>query len=102
MQDGAAPHTAISTKNLLRDIFQDRLIGKGFSLNWPPYSPDLTPADFWLWPKLKAMIFSKRQKPITSVRGLKLAIIHAFRRLQSEKFDHVVPLRIKKNVELRC
>ena len=91
MQDDAAPHTAISTKNLLRDIFQDRLIGKGFSLNWPPYSPDLTPADFWLWPKLEAMIFSKREKPITPVRGLKLAIIHAFRRLESEKFDNVVP-----------
>ena len=96
MQDGAATHTTISTKNLLRDIFEDRLIGKVFSLNWPPYSPDLTPADFWLWPKLKAMIFSKRQKPITSVRGLKLAIIDAFRRLQSEKFDHVVPSVLRR------
>ena len=96
MQDAAAPDTAISTKNLLRDIFQDRLIGKGFSLIWPPYSPDLAPADFWLWSKLKAMIFSKRQKPITSVMGLKLAIIHALRRLQSEKFDHVVPSVLRR------
>ena len=46
MQDGAAPHIAISTKYVLRDIFQDRLIGKDFCLNWPPYYPDLTPADF--------------------------------------------------------
>ena len=83
MKDRAAPHTAISPKYALSDIFQDRLIGKGFSLNWPPYSLNLTPADFWLWPKLKVIIFSKRNKPITSVRGLKLTIMCAFSWLQS-------------------
>ena len=98
MQDGAAPYTAISfsSKYVLSDIFQDRLIGKVFSIIWPPYSPDLTPIDFWLWPKLKAIIFSKRHKPLTSVRGLKLAIMHAFRRLQSENFDHVVPSLLRR------
>ena len=82
MQDGAAPYTAVSTKYVLSEIFQDRLIGKGFNIIWPPYSPDLTPIDFGLWPKLKlkAIIFAKRHKPLTSVRGLKLAIMHAFRR----------------------
>ena len=83
MKDRAAPHSAISSKYVLSDIFQDRLIGKGFSQNWPPYSLDLTPADFWLWLKLKAIIFWKRNKLITSVRGLKLAIMCAFRWLQS-------------------
>ena len=101
MQDGAAPFTAISSKYALSDIFQDRLIRKVFSIIWPPYSPDLTPIDFWLWPKLKAIIFSKRHKPLTSVRGLKLAIMHGFRRLQSENFYHVA-LPIKKNVKLLC
>ena len=63
MQDGTVPHIAISSKYVLSDIFQDRLIliGKVFSIVWPPYSPDLTPIDVWLWPKLKAIIFSKRQ-----------------------------------------
>ena len=93
---GAAPHTAISSKYALSDIFQDVLIGKMFSIIWLPYSPDLTPIDFWLWPKLKAIIFSKRHKPLTSVRGLKLAIMHAFRRLQSENFDHVVPSLLRR------
>ena len=69
MQDEAAPYTVISSKCVLSDIFQNRLIGKVFSIIWPPYSPDLTPIDFWLWPKLKAIIFSKRYKPLTSVRG---------------------------------
>ena len=46
MQDEAAPHTAISTKYVLSDIFQDRLIEKVFSITWPPYSLDLTPINF--------------------------------------------------------
>ena len=41
MQDGAAPYTAISSKYVLSDILQDRLIGKVFSIIWPPYSPNL-------------------------------------------------------------
>ena len=98
MQDGAASYTAISSKYVLSDIFQDRLIGKVFSIIWPSYSPDLTPIDFWLWLKLKAIIFSKIHKPLNSVRGLKLAIMHAFtfRRLQSENFDHVVPSLLRR------
>ena len=96
MQDEAAPFTVISSKYVLSDIFQERLIGKVFNIIWPPYSPDLTPIDFWLWPKLKAIIFSKRHKPLTSVRGLKLDIMHAFRRLQSENFDHVVPSVLRR------
>ena len=88
----------IFMKICFNEIFQDRLIGKVFSIIWPPYSPDFTPIDFWLWPKLKAIIFSKRHKPLTSVRGLKLAIMHAFtfRRLQSENFDHVVPSVLRR------
>ena len=98
LQDGAAPHTAISSKYVLSDIFLDRLIGKDLSLNWSPYSTDLITADFWLWPKLKAIIFSKRQKPTTSVRGLKvkLTVVYAFRRLQTENFDHVVPSVLRR------
>ena len=96
MQEEAAPYTVISSKYVLSDISQDRLIGKVFSIIWPPYFPDLTPIDFWLWPKLRAIIFSKRHKPLTSVRELKRVIMHAFRRLQSENFDHVVPSVLRR------
>ena len=96
IQNEAVPYIVISSKYVLSDIFQDRLIGKVSSIIWPPYSPDLTPIGFWLWPKLKAIIFSKRHKPLTSVRGLKLAIMHAFRRLQSENFDQLVPSVLRR------
>ena len=71
MQDGATLHTAISTRKMIQDIFGDRVVGKHFPISWPPYSPDLTPADFWLWPTLKRMIFNSRNQPYTSIGSLK-------------------------------
>jgi hypothetical protein len=37
------------------------LVGKAISaMDHPPYSCDLTPADFWLFPKLKSVLEGKR------------------------------------------
>ena len=58
-----SPHTTISTRRMIQDIFGDRVVGKHFPISWPPYSPDLTPADFWLWLTLKRMIFKSRNQP---------------------------------------
>ena len=52
MQDGTTSHTALFTRKFLKGAFGNRIIGKHFENSWPPYSPDLTPADFYLWPML--------------------------------------------------
>lgn len=44
--DNASSHTAIITKNFIKK-------NKLKLLEHPPYSPDLAPCDFWLFPKLK-------------------------------------------------
>ena len=46
MEDGATPHTAITTRTMIKQIFGNRVVGKHLPISWPPYSPDLTPADF--------------------------------------------------------
>ena len=47
-QDGAAPHRAQTAKTYLKEQFGDRILGLGLpGIGWPPYSPDLTPCDFW-------------------------------------------------------
>lgn len=57
-QDGATPHTAVTTKTLLRNLFDDnRVISRGFDLLWPSHSPDLNGCDFWLWGYLKANVY---------------------------------------------
>jgi histone-lysine N-methyltransferase SETMAR len=45
------------------------LTGKGISaMDHPPYSPDLAPAVFWLFPELKSVLKGKR---FSDVEGIK-------------------------------
>jgi hypothetical protein len=46
--DAAPSHTRLGMQQL-NDIFPDRWIGRGSTINWPPRSPILTPSDFCLW-----------------------------------------------------
>lgn len=75
MQDGAPPHIKVDVKEFLRRTFtEERLIGRHFTTEWPPRSPDLTPLDFWLWGYLKSRVY--RNRPSSLVQ-LKDAIRHA-------------------------
>ena len=82
MQDGAPSHTSHKSRRLIELHFDARVVGKFLPVSLPPYSPDLTPADFWLWPTLKMIIFSKRKLPFTSISSLKRAIMWGFNKLK--------------------
>lgn len=60
MHDGAPPHFTLNVRNHLNENFRNRWIGRGNNApaNWPPRSPDLTPMDYFLWGKLKTMVYS--------------------------------------------
>ena len=45
-QDGARPHTAHKTLDLLHDSFPAGIISRGSQFCWPAYSPDFSPVDF--------------------------------------------------------
>ena len=79
MQDGAPSHTAADTRSLIRDIFKNSVIGKHFDIPWPPYSSDLTPADFLLWPTLKRSIFSQNSRTFETISSLKRSITFGFK-----------------------
>ncbi|GFX91229.1 DUF4817 domain-containing protein [Trichonephila clavipes] len=58
MQDGATSHTANPVKTFLIQTFgEDRIVSRRCRYPWPPRSPDLTPADFWLWGYLKSSVY---------------------------------------------
>ncbi|GFS81730.1 uncharacterized protein TNCV_2706731 [Trichonephila clavipes] len=58
MQDGATSHTANLVKAFLIQTFgEDRIVSRRCRYPWPPRSPDLTPADFWLWGYLKSRVY---------------------------------------------
>lgn len=74
--DNAPAHKAMLTRA--------RLVETGVSvLHQPPYSPDLAPADFWLFPHLKQVLRGER---FTSVDQLKDRIGMVLRSIPSEEF----------------
>lgn len=67
-QDGATPHTANETLDLLRERFQNRIISRRGDVNWPPRSCDLTPLDFFLWGFLKEKVYVNNPETIQQLR----------------------------------
>ncbi|GFW13514.1 uncharacterized protein TNCV_1209801 [Trichonephila clavipes] len=58
MQDGATSHTANPVRAFLIQTFgEDRIVSRRYRYPWTPRSPDLTPADFWLWGYLKYRVY---------------------------------------------
>lgn len=63
MQDGARPHRTEAVFHFLDEYFDDRVIAlkystfQGKGMDWPPYSPDLTPCDYFLWGTLKDIVY---------------------------------------------
>jgi hypothetical protein len=78
-QSGATTHTARVSLTLLRDMFADRVLSKSI---WPPRSPDLTPADYYLWSPMKGAVY--KDYPHTSLK-LKEAIENFIRNIPSIK-----------------
>lgn len=80
-QDGATCHTSNETMRFLREFFGERLISKGL---WPPRSPDLTPADFFLWGHLKEKVYKNNPHTLeelkrnitTEVNNISVQVLH--------------------------
>ena len=95
MQDGATPHTALSTRTFLNDHFRNRVIGKHFDWPWPPRSPDLTPADFYLWPVIKRNMYVS-SSAFKSIGSLKRSITYHHRGLSRLNRDFLIPEVIRR------
>ena len=52
-QDDATCHTAEATLDVLRPVFEDRIISRHADVVWPPQSCDLTPLYYSLWCAIK-------------------------------------------------
>lgn len=87
MQDGAAPHYALSVRNRLTEIFPRRWIGRRGPVEWPPRSPDLTPMDYSIWGFVKSQVY---YDPPTSLDDLKFRITEALNSITAEMSDNIL------------
>ena len=57
-QDGAPAPTALQVRELLNEMFQNRVVAIHYQTEWPARSPDLSACDFILWGNLKNKVFT--------------------------------------------
>lgn len=68
-QDGATPHTARVSMQVLRRMFPGRLISRFGDIPWPPRSPDLSTCDFFLWGYLKSRVYSHKPRTLNDLKN---------------------------------
>lgn len=58
--DGCPAHFSQRVRDFLNVKYPNRWIGRGSLFQWPPRSPDLTVLDFYLWGRIKDIVYKIR------------------------------------------
>ena len=86
-QHGATCLTAEATLNVLRLVFEDRIISRRGDVVWPPRSWDLTLLDYYLWGSAKDKCDADKPKTIEAVKD---NIHEAIVEIQLHTIDNVL------------
>lgn len=82
--DGAPAHFEINVRRYLDEEFGERWIGRAGPVQWPARSPDLTPLDFFLWGRVKALVYDDGNGP-NNIIELRQKIIAAFQTVKNDR-----------------
>ena len=66
--DGAMCHTAKATLNVLRPVFEHRIISRKADVVWPPLSCDLALLDYYLWGAAKDECYADNPETIDALK----------------------------------
>ena len=89
-QDNARPHTAKFTLEYMEK--HDIAV-----LPHPPYSPDLAPCDYWLFPTLKKHLRGKRFESIFEIQR---AVQNFFNTIPSHEFEKTILQKWEERLKL--
>ena len=67
-QDGATCHTAEATLDVLRPVFEDRIISRRADVFWPPRSYDLKPLYYYLRGAAKDKCYADKPETIDALK----------------------------------
>lgn len=62
--DGCPAHFTLRVREFLDEIYSGKWIGYGRLFSWPPWSADLTYLNFYLWERLKDMVYTTQSTTI--------------------------------------
>ncbi|GBN12470.1 hypothetical protein AVEN_118299-1 [Araneus ventricosus] len=94
MQDGPRPHRTENVFRFLDEYFGKRVIALEYpkftvtGMDWLPYSPDLTPCDYFLWGALKHTVYGNHP---STLNELELAICVSYNSISVETLKDVMP-----------
>ena len=64
-----ATHTAEARLDVLRHVFEDRIISRRADVIWPPRSCDLTPLDYYLWDAVQDKCYFDKPETIDALKN---------------------------------
>ena len=67
-QDGATYHTAEASLDVLRPVFEDRIISRRADVVWSPRSCDLTSLNYYLWGAVKDKCYADKPETIDALK----------------------------------
>ena len=90
-QHSATCHIADITLEVLRPVFENRIISRKAEVVWPRRSCDLTPLDYYLWSAVKDKCYSDKPETIDALKdNIREANI---REIQLHTIDNVLKNR---------
>lgn len=102
-EDGAPVHAwNRNVRNWLNTNLEGRWMGRmSPNMPWPPYSPDLTPCDFFLWGHIKSQVYHTQP---ADLEELKQRIEDAFNNLPQDMVDRAIDSyerRLRRCIEVQ-
>lgn len=98
-QDGCPAHFELTARNQVNAMFRDRWVGRGGPVPWPPRSPDLTCLDYYLWGRIKDIVYQHRP---TTRDNMMERIVAACRQISEEEIiaaQNHFSYRVQKCIE---
>ena len=86
-QDGATCHTSEATLDILRPVFEDRIINRRGDVFWPPRSCNLIPLHYYLWGAVADKCYADK---LETIDALKDNIPVAIGEIQLDTIDNVL------------
>lgn len=94
-QDGAPAHYGREVKNWLDEEYGDRWIGRNGPVHWPARSPDLTVMDFFVWGRMKELVYSTE---IATLNDLEERILEASSKVRQQ----LASINIEREIQKRA
>ena len=77
--DGAPPHYTRHVREYLNESFPNHWLGRGGPVAWAPWSPDLTPLDYYLWDHMKTLVYETKVESRAALHGRIFAVAEHIR-----------------------